>query len=51
MPRLTYPSGFASGCHRSQRMFSRGILYSGEAKTWPLVERVEFEVAIVTVNC
>jgi hypothetical protein len=31
-------------------MSSRGILYSGEAKTWPLAERFEFEAAIVTVH-
>ena len=50
IPRLTYPSGFVWGCHKSHRMFRRGILYSGEAKTWPLEERFELEVAIVTVN-
>lgn len=50
IPKLTYPLGFVSGCHKSQRMFRRGILYSGEAKTWPLVERFELEGAILSVN-
>ena len=50
IPRLTYPSGFVSGCHKSQRIFNRGILYSGEAKTWPLAERFEFEADILAVD-